>query len=301
LLLQSFSDPLAMSLRAKAELLLVGICMIWGVSFVVVKGALADASPLVFIAIRFTLAGIVTAVVLRLRPFALSRQALGAGATLGLCLLGGYILQVNGLLYTTPSKSAFITAFSVVLVPLILALGGVALRPASIAAAVAGVAGLYILVAPSRLTDVNRGDLLTLAASICFGSYIVQVGRYAGRFHFRDLVPVQILTVGLGAGLLVPLERHPRLHWTPGFDAAMAITALLATALAFSVQNWAQRYTPPAHTALILSLEPVFTAAASRWITGERMGERVVAGAALMLAGVLVSELWGGRPAPIES
>ncbi|HUI44004.1 MAG TPA: DMT family transporter [Terriglobia bacterium] len=290
-----------MSVRAKAELLLVLICVVWGASFVVVKGALADASPLVFLAIRFTIAGIVSALVLRARPLELSRQALGAGATLGLFLLGGYILQVNGLLYTTPSKSAFITAFSVVLVPIILALGGAPLRLANIVAAAAGVAGLYVLLAPSRLSDVNRGDLLTLAGSISFGYYIVRVGRYAERFHFRDLVPVQILVVGLGAALLLPFDRHPRLHWTPGFAAAIAITALLSTALAFSVQNWAQRYTPPAHTALILSLEPVFTAVASRWITGERMGGRIVAGSAMMLAGVLVSELWGGRPAPIES
>jgi PGF-CTERM protein len=289
-----------MTPRAKAELLLLGICIVWGASFVVVKGALADASPLVFIAIRFSLAGLVCAVVLRVRPRNLNRPTLGAGGILGLFLLGGYILQVHGLLYTTPSKSAFITAFSVVLVPFLGALGGVRLRTANVVAAVAGITGLYVLLAPSRL-GVNRGDLLTLAASISFGCYIVWVGRYAERFDFRELVPIQILVVGLGSALVLPLDARPRLDWTPGFTAAIAITALLSTALAFSVQNWAQRYTPPAHTALILSLEPVFTVLTSRWITGERMGSRMIGGSALMLAGVLISELWGGRPAPIES
>jgi drug/metabolite transporter (DMT)-like permease len=107
--------------------------------------------------------------------------------------------------------------------------------------------------------------------------------------------------VGVGAALALPLERHSRFDWTPRLGAAIAITALLATALAFSVQNWAQRYSPPAHTALILSFEPIFTALTSRWFIGERMGVRLVTGAALMLAGVLVSELWGGHLAPIES
>lgn len=290
-----------MTPRVKAEILLLVICIVWGASFVVVKGALADASPQVFLAIRFILAGLVCAVALRIKPRDLDRQMLGAGGILGLFLLGGYVLQVHGLLYTTPSKSAFITAFSVVLVPFLGALGGVRLRAANVAAAAAGITGLYVLLAPSRLSAMNRGDLLTLAASISFGCYIVWVGRYAERFDFRQLVPIQILVVGLGSAIGLPLDAHPRLDWTPGFTMAIAITALLSTALAFSVQNWAQRYTPPAHTALILSLEPVFTLITSRWITGERLAGRMIAGSALMLTGVLISEVWGGRPAPIES
>jgi drug/metabolite transporter (DMT)-like permease len=290
-----------MTPRGKAELLLLGMSLVWGASFVVVKGALADVSPLVFIALRFILAGLVCAAVFRVQPRRLGRDALRAGCILGLFLLGGYVLQVNGLLYTSPSKSAFITAFSVILVPFIAALGGLRLRPVNVVAAAAGVAGLYVLLAPSRLVSVNRGDLLTLGASISFGCYIVWVGRYAERFDFREMVTIQILVVGLVSAVAIPLDRPPRLRWTPNFILALLVTALLATALAFAVQNWAQRYTPPAHTALILSFEPVFTALTSRWIMGERMGTRLIAGAALMLLGVLVSELWGGRPAAIES
>jgi drug/metabolite transporter (DMT)-like permease len=197
------------------------------------------------------------------------------------------------------SKSAFITAFSVVLVPVMLAFGGAPLPRSNIVAALAGLSGLYILLAPSRTAGMNRGDLLTLVGSLSFGLYIVFVGRYAGRFDFRALVPVQLLVVGLGAALGLPFG-NARLQWTPRFVAALAMTAFLATVLAFSVQNWAQRYTPPAHTALILSLEPVFAAAGARLVTGERLGLRFVGGSVLMLCGILISEVWGGRPAPIE-
>ena len=290
-----------MSLRAKAELMMLGACVIWGTSFVVVKLGLSDASPLVFLAIRFLAAGILSALVLRVGPQSLSREGVRAGVVLGVALLGGFVLQTHGLLYTTASKSAFITAFSVVLVPLIMALRGAPLRGVSLAAAAAGLGGLYVLMAPSNLSSVNRGDLLTLAGSFSFAFYIVFVGRYAERFHFRDLVPLQLLVVGLGAAMALPFDRHSRLHWTPGFLWAIVFTASLATAFAFSVQNWAQQYTPPAHTALILTLEPVFAAAASRLITGEQMGGRFISGSILMLTGVLISELWGGRPAPIES
>lgn len=289
-----------MSLRLRAELLLVIICVIWGTTFIVVKGALAYASPLTFIAIRFILAGLASAVGLRTDIRHLSWPALRAGLVLGLCLLGGYVFQVNGLLYTTPSKSAFITAFSVVLVPVILAVGGARLPLSNIVAALAGLSGVYILLVPSGTGGINRGDWLTLVGSVSFALYIVFVDRYAGRFDFRALVPTQLLVVGLAAAVALPFRRDARIEWTPAFLAALAITAFLATALAFSVQNWAQRYTPAAHTALILSLEPVFAALASRMVMGERMGGRLVAGSILMLGGILISELWGGRPAPIE-
>jgi drug/metabolite transporter (DMT)-like permease len=289
-----------MSLRAKAELLLVGICIIWGLSFIVVKEALAHASPLAFIAIRFILAGVTSAIVLRAGIRNLTWEALRAGLVLGLFLLGGYVLQVSGLVLTTPSKSAFITAFSVVLVPVILAFGGGPLARSNIIAAMAGLSGLCILLAPSGAHEVNTGDLLTLAGSVSFAFYIVFVGRYAGSFDFRILVPAQLLVVGLAAALALPFHRRASVEWTPSFLAALAMTAFLATVLAFSVQNWAQRYTPPAHTALILSLEPVFAAVASHLITGERMGGRLIAGSVLMLGGIVISELWGGCPAPIE-
>jgi drug/metabolite transporter (DMT)-like permease len=290
-----------MSIRTKAELLLVAITVVWGATFVVVKGALADASPLVFIAIRFSLAGLLLAVVLGHGFRGLGRQVLGAGVLQGVFLFGGYALQTWGLMFTTPSKSAFITGFSVVLVPLILAAGGEQLHFPSVAAALTGLAGLYVLLAPSGSGTVNPGDLLTLGGSVSFAFQVVLVGRYAERLPFRAVVPVQISAVGLLAALSLPFGSHLRLAWTPGLLAALAITSLFATAFAFSGQNWAQRYTPAAHTALIFALEPVFAAVTSRFATGERMGVRFLAGCTLILGGMVISEFWGGRLSPVES
>ena len=69
------------------------------------------------------------------------------------------------------------------------------------------------------------------------------------------------------------------------------IAAVLATAFAFSAQNWAPRYAPPAHTALIFTLEPVFAALFSFLFKGERLGGKVLWGSVLILAGMLISEL----------
>ena len=288
-----------MGRRAKAELLLVLVTLIWGSTFVVVKEALADASPLPFLGIRFTLAGILLFLVMG-RGLG-ERQALGPGFLLGVFLFAGYLCQTTGLLYTTPSKSAFITGFAVILVPFFQVLHGFRLRAATIAGALLGLAGIYFLVLPSGVHAVNRGDVLTLFGAVSFAVHIVLVGSYTRRFSFRHLVPVQILVVGLLAAAALPLNLDFRLHWTAGLIGALLLTAVLATGFAFSVQNWAQQFTPPAHTALIFALEPVFAALTSRLVLGERLGGKVFMGSALILAGMVVSEIWGSTtPSPVE-
>lgn len=281
-----------LSQRTKAELSLVVVTLVWGATFVVVKAALNDASPLAFIALRFTLAGMLLLVVLRRRG--MNRQALVASWVLGIFLFGGYAFQTRGLLYTTASKSAFITGFSVILVPLILILFGLRLRLAVTSGALLGLAGLYFLVLPAGLESVNRGDVFTLLGSVSFAVYIVLVGTYTQRFSFQDLVPAQILIVGVLAMVALPFDPGLMVRWTVRLVIALAVTAVMATAVAFTVQNWAQQYTPAPHTALIFALEPVFAAITSHLVMGEHLGGRVLLGCALTLGGMLISEIEGG-------
>ncbi len=288
-----------MTQRVKAEALLLLITLIWGATFVIVKGALNDASPLAFIAVRFLAAGILLfALVAHGR---VDREALVPGVVLGAFLGAAYLCQTTGLVYTTASKSAFITGFSVILVPVIVVFRGSRLRAAAAAGALLGLAGLYCLVMPAGPEDVNRGDVLTLIASASFAFHIVLVGHYTRRVSFLHLVPVQVLAVGLIALLASPWASQVALRWTPRLVLALAITSILATGLAFTVQNWAQQYTAPAHTALIFALEPLFAAVVSRLVSGERLGGRVLLGSALVLSGMLVSEIWGGAgPSAVE-
>lgn len=289
-----------MSRRAKAESLLVVITFIWGSTFVIVKGALADISPLPFLAVRFTVAGLLLLVVLGRGR--VDRQALMPGVVLGVFLFAGYLCQTWGLTLTTPSKSAFLTGFSVILVPLILFFRGSRMRAANVLGGLMGLGGIYFLVLPSRLEGMNRGDLLTLLGAVSFAVHIVLVGSYTRRLSFLHLVPAQILTVGLLAALTTPLDPALAVHWTRRLVLAWAVTAVFATGVAFSVQNWAQQYTPAAHTALIFALEPLFAVLTSRLVMGEHLGGKVLVGSALILGGMVSSEVWGGTaPAPMES
>lgn len=271
----------------------------WGATFVIVKSALNDAAPLPFLAVRFTLAGLLLFAVMGRGGF--DFKAIRPGAILGFFLFCGYAFQTFGLRQTTPSKCAFVTGFSVILVPLILVVLGQAIRAASILGALLGLAGLYFLVLPLGLVAVNRGDILTLFGAASFALHIVLVGVYTRRFSFLHLVPVQIFCVGLLAAGALPFGPERMIRLTPRLVFAWAITAVLATGFAFTIQNWAQQFTPPAHTALIFTLEPVFAALTSWWFVDEHLGGRALLGSALILGGMMVSEIWARTaPSPVE-
>ncbi len=284
-----------MSKRTKAELLLLAATFFWGATFVIVKGALADASPLMFVAMRFLLAGLL--MWLLMARGRIERRAVLPSLLLGTLLFSGFAFQTWGLVYTTPSKSAFVTGFSVILVPLVSHFSGYRLSRGNMAAACLGLAGLYFLVLPSGISAVNRGDLLTLFAAISFAFHIVLLGTWSRRISFTQLAPVQIIVVGTIAILAVPFSSGTALHWTGSLVFAVVVTAVFATAFAFSAQVWAQQYTPPSHTALIFALEPVFALLTSLIVAGEHLGGKEVLGFALILVGMVISERWGGNPA----
>jgi len=295
----------------KADLALAGVTLIWGSTFVLIKLALSDASPLAFVLIRFALA---TALLLAIfgRSGRLFAPGLArAGAVVGVFLCAGFWFQTIGMQYTTPAKSAFITAMSVAMVPLVL-MAFFGRRPTVLALAgvVAASMGLYFLTIPPGEFSIGRGDLLTFFCAIAFAGHIVAVGHYAPRCPVGGLAVWQIGVALLLTAAATPLAALTgletlRLEWTPRLVLAILITGVLGIALAFSVQTWAQQFTPPTHTAIIYTLEPVFAALTSYLVLSEQLTARGWLGAGLILAGVLLAELRSpgaadlpGMPAP---
>ncbi|MBZ5525362.1 MAG: DMT family transporter [Acidobacteriia bacterium] len=279
--------------------------MIWGCSFVVNKMALQFVSPLLFNAVRLTLATVVLVVFYRRNLAQLTVPAFRAGAVVGFFLFLGYELQTTGLQLTTPSKSAFLTGISAVLVPVVLLVfWKTHIRPWRAAGIAAALAGLFLMAIPpgsrgiADFAHVNAGDLLTIGGAFAFAFQIVFLGRAAQRFPFEQMA---VLQIGVAAVLMLPsapLLEHPHLQPTPTLGMAILFTGIFSTAIAFSVQAWAQQFTPATHAALIFTLEPVFAWLASFVLFRERLGMRGGAGALLILAGVLVSELLGNVSLP---
>lgn len=284
--------------RWQANASLVFITLIWGTTFVTVSEALRSVGAFGFLAPRFWIAGLVLVMLFRGRLPDLTWGEVQAGAVIGLALSAGFIAQTVGLVTTAPGKSAFITGLNVVIVPFMaFALLGIPPRRAALLGAGLATAGLALLSLDASLR-VGMGDLWTLAGAFAFALHIVVVSRYAGHFDPIRLSIVQIVTVALvtTAGLL--LFERPSLALPGGVWAAIVFTAIAATALAYSVQIAAQRYTTPANTALIFVLEPVFAALAGWLLIQEQLGLKELTGGALILVGMLVAELADPRPGP---
>lgn len=294
-----------MSRSIKAHLLLVLVTLIWGSTFVLVKAALRDASPLALNTARMLLAAILLTAYYRKNLSGLTRPAALMGCAVGVFLFLGYALQTTGLALTTPSKSAFLTGVSTVLVPIVLiTFWRTRIHLWRAVGIFLALTGLFLMTVPAgrqNLADfanVNTGDLLTIGCAIAFAFQIVFLGRATQRFPFEQMA---VLQIGVAAVLMLvttPLLEHPRLALNQTVIAAILITGVLGTALAFTVQAWAQQFTPATHAALIFTLEPVFAWLTSFVYLRERLGIRSGAGALLILAGVLISELLGGVAGP---
>ena len=150
---------------------------------------------------------------------------------------------------------------------------------------------------PSRsllpdLTSINLGDVLTLGCALGFAFHCVALSHVSPRIGFRPLAILQVGFCAIFMALSLPLIEHPHIAWTPRLAMALAAAAVLATAAAFSIQSWAQSILPPTHTALLLTMEPVFAWITSFVFMGERLGLRPACGALAILAGIALTELF---------
>ena len=284
----------------RADAVLVAITAFWGVTFVVVKDAVALADPFTFLALRFCLgAALLTAVAWRgVRGGALVR----AGAGLGVLLFVGFAAQTSGLQYTTPARSAFLTGLSVLLVPFLsIAFHRHRPSPASLLGVALAVVGLWALAGAEQAPDAPpalwKGDALTLLCALAFALHITLIERMARTHPNAPLVAVQLWTVAL-LSLATLAVLGPRLSSTPALWSAVLITGVGGSAVALLLQAWAQARTTAVRAALVYALEPVFAAAYSVALGREELGPRELAGGGLIIVAVLVSELgpagWAG-------
>jgi drug/metabolite transporter (DMT)-like permease len=284
--------------RYGIQLALVAVAVVWGSTFVMVKDAVSEYPLYGFLGLRFAIA--VVAFVL-LFPRSLGRlewSTVRIGLLAGTFLTAGYIFQTWGLQGTTASKAAFITGMFVVFTPI---LQTVLLRrlprPATIVGVVAAVFGLWILSGGGG-GSWTAGDTRVLLCALAYSGHLIVLGSVPSHHDIGALTLVQLAVVAVVCSGISILTERPGLPQDASVWIALLVTGVLASAVAFAVQTYAQRYIPPARTALILITEPAFGGLFG-WLAGEALGLRGLAGAALILAGMIVSELVGAR-APQE-
>ncbi|WP_191991750.1 DMT family transporter [Bacillus aerolatus] len=282
-----------------AELSLLFVALIWGVTFVVVQQAIEFLPPLLFNGIRFSFAAFLLfgLILFRKEAVKLTAKTWKHGMILGVCLAIGYAFQTIGLLYTTVSKTGFITGLSVVLVPL-LSLILLKKRPAPNAAigSVTAAAGLYLLTAGGA-GGWNIGDFFVLICAFGFAFHIIFTDAYTQYSSALALTAVQITTVAvlcfIGGFLLEDWQTSLTAAnlLNPAVWSGLLITAFLATALAFFIQTAAQKHTSPTRVVLILAMEPVFGALTAFFWINERLAAAGLTGCILIFFGMLLAEI----------
>jgi len=279
----------------RADYFLLLIAAIWGTTFALLRDTMRTLHPTELMAIRFTLATVVLGAIYWKRLVPIRRRWLVDGLWLGVWLSIGYLTQVVGLLTISASRSAFITGTYVVFTPF-LAWAAFRLRPAlgEFLGVAVVFAGLTCFAADLGFS-LSSGDLWTLGCALAFGTQIV-ITHIVGKRS--DPIPLSVVQMGVGAivgwafvaargGLHTPWERIP---W-----GVLIYLAVIATALVITLQTWALARTSSVKAALLFATEPIFAAMFAAAFFRERMTPRELFGAALILAGVFVSELW--RPA----
>ena len=274
---------------------LVGVTVIWGTTFVVVKETLAVLPVPLLLALRFSVAAALFAWV----PF--RRAALRPALVLGLLAFAGFATQTIGLSITTASKAAFITGLSVVLTPLVAAAWLRSRIPARAwAAALIAVGGLGLMTLPGGSaapaggvtpgSGLNVGDLWVLGTALAYALYIVYLGRVAHAAPALSLAGMQHLPMAALAWAWALPEIRVLPSVPPSAYLAVGYLALMATAVVAVAQTYAQRVVPAHLAALIFVLEPVFAAAFAFVLLGERLGANGWIGAGLVLVAMLVAE-----------
>lgn len=259
------------------------VAFVWGCSFTFVKQALTLVSPLMFMAVRFGIATIFIAGVLR----DIRGPELRAGLVLAVLFWVGFIFQTVGLEQTTASRSAFITSLSGMIVPLVtLAIYRHAPSRGIWIAIVAATGGMYLLTAPDA-GGMNFGDTLTLGCAVIFSGHIVAVTHYARQFDPTRLLAVQLGGSALLSLLTAPLIETPRFE--PDLTVGVILVALALTGLwSFHMQLRAQRIVSPSEAGLIYLFEPVIATGISFVVLGERFTPLQWVGSVLILSALVV-------------
>lgn len=285
-------------LLSRQELALIAVTMVWGGTFLVVHLAMQHSGPLFFVGLRFVTAGLIGLLVFRKAMAGLTRTELIAGTAIGASILLGYGLQTFGLQTISSSKSAFLTALYVPLVPLLqwLVMG----KPPRLMSWIGiGLAftGLMLVAGPeSGGMDLNIGEMATMLSTLAIAAEVLLIGHFAGKVDARRVTTVQLLAAGVMALLAMPVagESVPDFSWV-WLTAAVAMAC--ASILIQLTMNWAQKSLSPTRATVIYASEPVWAGIVGR-MAGDRLPGLAILGAALIVGGVLISELRLGRRTP---
>lgn len=269
---------------------LFAVAFIWGTSFVIMKGTLDSIGALWVLALRFTLATVLLAMIAGRRLFSVSRETVKGCVIMGVFLAAAYIVQTYGLVYTTPGKNAFLTATYCVLTPF---LAWVVYRRkpglANIAAAVLCIVGIGFVSLNAGFHDVNIGDILTLGCGFFYALQIIVMEQYSPGNDALSITAIQFAAAAVLCWVGAVLFDAPPRDVPPSAWLNILYLSVMCTAVCFFLQAWGMKVTPSGPAAVIQTLESVFGTLISVLFYNESMSGRLLIGFALIFVSVLLS------------
>jgi drug/metabolite transporter (DMT)-like permease len=290
----------------KGEFALLTATLIWGATFTIIKNALHDVSPLMFISLRFTFAAFILLPFLYKVLKQITRPVLFGGILLGIFYFLGFSTQTIGLNYTSATKSGFITGTFVIFTPILqIILERKPPSTGSIVGIILAVTGLMFL--SSTGTSIlsvfeeigegfNVGDFFTLLCALFFSFYVVYLDIISKKFDYKQLVFLQIAVTGVcGIIFTVILSffglETPHIQFTSNLIFAVAYTSILATIVTTILMTKYQKLILPARAGIIYALEPIFAAIVAFFVLREKISNFGFIGGALIFCGLLAAEL----------
>ncbi len=287
----------------RSDVILLSTAIIWGFAFVAQRVGMNYIGPFLFNGIRFALGCLV------LLPFIMKngisngrnfkqREALNlktlvlGGALAGLTLFGGSSLQQVGIVYTTAGKAGFITGLYVVIVPFLALIWKQHTNRGTWVGAICAALGLYFLSITEQFT-IDFGDFLVLLGAFCFAAHVLVIGWLSPKMDSLRLAFIQYSAVSLISLFTAFIVEVVSLKGILQASVPILYGGVMSVGIAYTLQVIGQRTAHPAHASIILSLEAVFAALGGWLLLQEIMTFRQMSGCALMLSGMLISQLWG--------
>jgi len=282
-----------MNKKIAAQIGLLFVTIIWGLTFIIVKEALDDAPPFTFATLRFLLATILTLLIVKKKIFTLAKQEIWGGIVCGFFLFLGYAFQNFGLMHTTATKSAFITSIAVLIVPILLVLLNIQkVQLRTWIAVLLATAGLYLLILPGG--GISLGDIITFGCALSFALHIIAQDNFIKKdIRLLPFVNVQLAFVTIISLFHALMFEPDPIIWSERLFGAIIVTGFLATFMAFLIMIWAQRILNPSETAIIFAIEPVAAAFFAMVFAGEVLGLWGWIGGGLVCLAVVYGESGG--------
>ncbi|QZY54947.1 DMT family transporter [Crassaminicella profunda] len=279
--------------RGNAEIIMIVIVAMWGLSFSLTKPILKNIEVFNFMALRFLIGGgVLSGILLFLGKLKVKREQLIGGMITGAVLFLAFVFHTIGLKYTSVAKNAFIVGSSVIFVPFIATYIKKQKQPMLIwVGTCLAILGLALVTLEGHQGGINFGDGMTLVGSIILAYYVILVEEYVKKYDATVIATIQISAVGILSVIASLIIEKPTMHLSTDAWKSMLFLGIVCTAIAYLLVNVTQKYVPATNMALIYTLEPIFAALFGWLFLSERIGVQAVVGAILIVISVAMPNL----------